>query len=427
MMDKVRAFVFSLTFVAIGLAAFFHFHNDGSRTAWTYIINMDGRGYYAYLPAVFIHNDPTYQFHLVHNAQHDDNINFTNEVDEGKRVNKYFVGEAVLLTPFFLVAHVAAAVLGYATNGYSIPYYIAVAFGAIFYVTIGLWLLSLFLAQQFRKHWVSIVVPLLILLGSNLFYYAAYEPSMSHAYSFFLVCVFLFIGSKVVRKSAVINLIALGIVIGLIAITRPVNLVILAMLPFLLRGDNDLPLINLSKIFKSVATVLVAFTAVVSIQLLAYKWQTGQWLVYSYQGEGFNWKNPQIVNTLFSYKRGLFIYAPICLIALVGIKQLWQISSVMALSLTVTLLCAIYVISSWHAWGYGWAYGLRAYVEFMPLFAILLASILARSKPRFVWWFLSLSLLCVTYTQIQTYQVTEKILPLAGVDSVEFWNIFLQF
>lgn len=425
-MVKLRLFVLLLVGCILASASFNQFYNHGSSTAWTYIINMDGRGYYAYLPAVFIHNDPTYDFHLQYNAQHDDNINFTHELEDGRRVNKYFVGEAVLLAPFFFTAHAVALVTHFEPNGYSLPYYISVAFAAIFYVVLGLWFLSSFLLRIFKIRWVSLVVPLFILLGTNLFYYAAYEPSMSHAYSFFLVCCFLYVAEYGTRSSSTLPKLLLGLTIGLIAITRPVNLVILGMLPFILVRDKDLPTLGFTRTIKILTTTSLPVVAIIFIQLLAYKWQTGQWLVYSYQGEGFNWAEPQIINTLFSYKRGLFVYAPICLISLFGLKQLWKQSSVMTISLAATLMAAIYVVSSWHAWDYGWAYGLRAYVEFLPLFAIVMAAFLASAKPKFKMVFAVVALLCVAYTQIQTYQVAEKILPLAGVEKQEFWNIFLQ-
>jgi hypothetical protein len=387
---------------------------------------MDGRGYYAYLPAIFIHNDPTYDFHLQHNAQHDDNINFTHELEDGRRVNKYFVGETVLLAPFFFIAHAIALVTHFEPNGYSIPYYISVAVAAVFYSIMGLWFLSSFLLRIFKSRWASIVAPLLILFGTNLFYYTAYEPSMSHAYSFFLVCSFLYLADYGTRTSSILPKLLLGLTIGLIAITRPVNLVVLGMLPFILVRDKDLPTLGFTRTLKNIAMLGLPAVAVIFVQLLAYKWQTGQWFVYSYQGEGFNWAEPQMINTLFSYKRGLFVYAPICLLSLLGLVQLWKHSSVMTISLVATLTVVIYVVSSWHAWDYGWAYGLRAYVEFLPLFAILMAALLANAKPTFKIVFALVALLCVAYTQIQTYQVTEKILPLAGVEKQEFWNIFLQ-
>jgi hypothetical protein len=425
-MSRSRAILFLLVGLFLAKTSFDHWYRDKGDSAWWYIVNMDGRGYYAYLPGVFIHQDPTYQFHLFYNAQQDPNINFTHELTDGSRVNKYFIGEAVLLTPFFLLSHALALLLGFETHGYSIAHYFSVAFGAVFYVSVGLYFLSRVLHRHVKVFWISVFVPIAILLGSNLFYYTVYEPSMSHAYSFFLVSSFLFVLESLVSKSSVYKLMVLGILIGLIGITRPVNLIILGMIPFALVRSHRLPTSTLGSVFGTTAIVAFWTAAVVSIQLAAYYWQTGEWLVYSYKDEGFNWSDPQIFNTLFSYKRGLFVYAPLCFISLFGAFKLWKGSSVKALSLISTLLIAIYVVSSWHAWEYGWAYGLRAYVEYLPLFGILLASLLFRSKPIFKLGILSAAVICVIYTQIQTEQVIRSVLPLAGVEKEEFWNIFLQ-
>lgn len=404
-----------------------HFYNGwGSRT-WIYIINMDGRGYYGYLPAIFIHQDPSFEFHEELNAQNDKNINFTRVLEDGSRVNKYFVGSSILMSPFFLVAHFLASISNtYDANGYTLPYYLSVIAAGIFYVSIGLVLLSIFLYRQFKNNLASILAPLFILFGSNLLYYGAIEPSMSHAYSFFLVCAFLYISDSYFRKPSSSKLVGVGLILGLITIVRPVNLLIAAILPFLSVVNHRLPTTTFASAIKQIGALGLGFASMVFLQLLAYKWQTGSWYVWAYQGEGFNWDTPQIFNTLFSYSRGLFVYAPICFFSILGFNYLWKHSSILALGVGFTLSVAIYVVSSWHAWGYGWAYGLRAYIEFLPLFAILLAALIAKAKPRLKVAILILGIACSYYTQVQTYQITEKILPLSDISKETFWDNFLK-
>lgn len=420
--------VFVVALFGLTRTAYKHFYNGwGSRT-WIYTINMDGRGYYGYLPAIFIHNDASFQFHEELNAQQDRNINFTRELPDGSRVNKYFVGASVLMSPFFLMAHFLASISNtYDANGYTLPYYLSVLAAGIFYVSFGLMLLSIFLYKQFKCGIASTIAPLFILFGSNLLYYGAIEPSMSHAYSFFLVCAFLFIADGNARKHSVVKMLLIGATLGLITIVRPVNLLVALLYPFLLINNHNLPTISVKSVLRTGLLLAIPFVSIVFLQLLAYKWQTGQWYVWAYQGEGFNWDNPQIFNTLFSYSRGLFVYAPICLLSLVGFHYLRKHSTVITLGVFLTLMVAIYVVSSWHAWGYGWAYGLRAYVEFLPLFAILLASAIAKSKINLKATMISAGIFLCIYTQIQTYQITEKILPLSTVTKEVFWDNFLKF
>lgn len=350
------------------------------------------------------------------------------ELENGTSVNKYFIGSSILMAPFFLIAHFLALLSDvYDANGYTLPYYISVVSAGVFYVAAGLTLLSIFLYKQFKNEFAAVAAPLFILFGSNLLYYGAVEPSMSHAYSFFLISAFIFLCDSVARKPSILKLVLLGIVMGLIAIVRPVNLVVLSLVPFFLVSNLDLPTFSIKNGLKPFLAIIPVFLSIVYLQLLAYHWQTGEWIVWAYKGEGFNWDSPEIIKTLFSYKRGLFVYAPVCLLSLLGIYHLWKLSSVKSMTLVTCLTIVIYVVSSWHAWGYGWAYGLRAYVEFLPLFAIPLAAMLSMAKPKLKWGIVSVAVLFCVYTQIQTYQVTEQILPLAGIEKQEFWEIFLRF
>ena len=61
---------------------------------------------------------------------------------------------------------------------------------------------------------------------------------------------------------------------------------------------------------------LILFLIVVSIQLYFWHWQTGEWLVYSYQSESFNFLKPAFMDILFSYRKGLFIYTPVLFLSL---------------------------------------------------------------------------------------------------------------
>ena len=66
------------------------------------VINGDGKGYYAYLPAIFIYHDLTFSFF---DKQPDKfGYQYSNTFllnHEEKNLNKYTCGEAILLLPFF--------------------------------------------------------------------------------------------------------------------------------------------------------------------------------------------------------------------------------------------------------------------------------------------------------------------------------------
>src|SRR5512141_3356093 len=79
----------------------------GDLAGWKLIISSDGLGYYAYLPALLIDHDITYQQVTQREKKILGYMRYKPGylVKTGDRVvNKYFAGEALLLLPFFLLA-----------------------------------------------------------------------------------------------------------------------------------------------------------------------------------------------------------------------------------------------------------------------------------------------------------------------------------
>ena len=94
---------------SIMLAFFFSMRvfNDGP-PGWKHIITSDGRGYYAYLPALLIDHDPTFAKMAEREARMLGYAHYRPGylVKSGdKTLNKYFAGEALLLSPFFYLPH----------------------------------------------------------------------------------------------------------------------------------------------------------------------------------------------------------------------------------------------------------------------------------------------------------------------------------
>ena len=97
-----------------------------SKENWHGIIAVDATGYYAYLPATFIYKDPNFQFldtvcrkkynHKFHDYEY-------RVLNNDRLTNKYFIGTAVLQSPFFLIAHGLSFLLGEDSDGYSKIYY----------------------------------------------------------------------------------------------------------------------------------------------------------------------------------------------------------------------------------------------------------------------------------------------------------------
>ncbi len=97
--------------------------------------------------------------------------------------------------------------------------------------------------------------------------------------------------------------------------------------------------------------------------------------IYFYNGYGdeqgfFFFHNPQLLNNLFSYRKGWLVYTPIILLAFIGFGLLWRRKRGIVLTILVFSLINIYIISSWWSWWYGGGFGLRAYIESYTLYAL---------------------------------------------------------
>ena len=391
----------------------------------------DGQGYYAYLPATFIYHDLSLQFVWQINDTYypgEKAALYVNNTPHGP-INKYFVGTAVMQAPFFLVAHALTKLSEYPADGYSPIYQLGVGVAGVFYACLGVWFLFGLLNNQGYSSRVSALTAALALFATNLMYYAVYEPSMSHVYSFCAVSALLYSFAAFTKTEKPRHLVVFAAALGLTVLIRPINGLVVLSLPMLAGNWSGFKQLA-KRIFrrKQVLFGVVAITAAVaSVQPIIYFLQTGHPFIWPYGDEGFNFLSPEIMNVLFSYRRGLFIYSPILFLALIGFvvgarqqpfKNLWALFFISVI---------VWVISSWWMWYYGGSFGHRAFIEFIPVFSLGLAGLIQRGigiiRPPFV---MATCLLFTILQQVQTYQYQKQILPYDGITETKYWNLFLR-
>lgn len=353
---------FALLFLAgIIVSAYYH-HGDRKKG----VIWSDQEGYYIYLPAVFIHGGFS-GLPCVNGCT-------TVETENGPMTfTKYTYGVSLLESPFFLTSHVAVKMLRFEQDGRSLPYVWGIMLAAVFYMAAGSFLLYRLLLKHGFAEDIALSTILVLLLGTNLFFYTFRESGMSHVYSFFSVSALLFTTDESVRSNRILWPILSGLLLALSVLIRPTNaLVILVPLLWNIHSLESLKLRLLR------APFWIAFTmgSVVLFlpQLLYWKSVWGSYFFYSYGNEGFsNWLQPKVYQVLFSHQNGWLIYSPIVFVALFGLFRMakqkvdgWQLP-------VIVLSIATYVFGSWWAWWFGGAYGHRCFVEFLPLLAIPMA------------------------------------------------------
>lgn len=342
------------------------------------VIVHDVYAYYAYLPATFIYHDLKLNF--VEGSHHNEQfILWPKTTEEGNKIFTSSMGMAFLYLPFFLPAHVYAVAGSYNPNGYSEPYKFALMISSVFFLILGL----IYLRKLLRKYFsdlVTAIVLFVITLTTNMLWYLVVESAMTHVYNFALISIFLYHTDRWHENITLKRSIIIGLLAGLIALIRPTNILVLLLFffwdvkSFSEAGQRVLLFLNK---WHLVLVMMVGFFLVWTPQFLYWKMQTGQFLYYSYpDDQRFFFDNPQIWNTLFSWRKGWLIYTPVMLFAVAGLPLLRKNLPKMFVPLMVYTIATIYVISSWWDWWYGGGFGLRAYIDMYGVFAIPMAATL---------------------------------------------------
>jgi hypothetical protein len=399
---------------------------------WKNILESDAKGYYAYLPAVFIYNDLNFSFfdEIEKEKYYNENLFYDYRAFvNGSYISKYYAGTALVQLPFFLFAHG----LSFATNtdpdGYSKFYMVSVNLAALFWLVVGL----IFLNRNLKSYQISDKIRALILLttvfGTNLFYYSIGEPGMSHVYSFAFISIFIYYARQYFSTFRPVNILILALLLGFIVLIRPVNGLILFSCP-LVAGSKDVFYQGIQRIFKPMKFLIAGtfiFLGIISIQLIYYKLATGSFFIYSYLGEGFNFLNPHFFEILFSFKKGLFVYTPIYLLSLLGCIYLWKNERFMFWSWLTFFLLITYVFSSWSNWWYGGSFSSRVFVEYLPIFMLLLAFTLQNAKNKIHQKSLvAVVFILIAVCQIQTFQYRYNQIHWSDMDRAKYFEVFMR-
>lgn len=396
------------------------------------IIESDGKGYFAYLPAVFIYHDLNFGFFydIERVKYHKDNLYYNYiRVHNNQVFNKYYAGTALAMAPFFLLGHAITLLAGTDPDGFSYWYTLMVHLGALFYLLAGLLAVrKLLRAYGINDMFIAFTLGSIV-FGTNLFYYTAVEFSMSHVYSFTFIAWFVYLAHRYFEKPGHRIVIMLGIILGIIALIRPVNLIVALSLPFI-AGSKEKLVNGLKRLIThkaSTVTAIIACTAIGGLQLVIYKLQTGSFFVYSYQGEGFDFLKSHILDVLFSYRKGLFLYTPLLLVTLAGFIYLYRQSRFSAWWLAIFLMALTYMISSWHMWFYGGSFSQRVFIDFYIFFAVLLASAYQSMRPPAMQKaFIALTFVLVLFCQFQTYQYRHMIIHWSDMNKEKYWEVMFK-
>lgn len=367
------ALLFSLLVIVLAHLFYPKWQKSGSEAT----ISYDASGYYMYLPAIFIYQDiKECKFHEEILRKYRPISGFEQAAfihrESGNYVMKYSAGQAVVSLPAFFIAHAwASADPAYPPDGFSHPYQLLISLNALLLCFIGLFFMRKVLLRYFSEK-VTALSLFALVVGTNYLNYAAIDGAMTHNTLFTLYALLLWLTVKFYEKPDLKKSLGIGALVGLAALVRPTE-IISCLLPLLWgvnlasAADRKQRLQFFGKHWKILLPALLVTAAVGFIQLGYWKYTSGDWVVYSYQEQGFSWFSPHFNKAMFSYRAGWLVYTPLMFFALIGFVFMYRAHRRLFYPVAVFSLLFAYIAFAWDVWWYGGSLGQRAMVQSYPV------------------------------------------------------------
>lgn len=217
----------------------FLYYPKWNETGTEATLSWDVSGYYWYLPAAFIYGDlkrADFSEEIIQKYNPTSSFEQAFEYENGNRVMKYSMGQAVTMMPAFFVGHLWALASDHPADGFSFPYQITIGIWSLILAYLGLWMLARILALYFSDIAVAWVV-LIIAVGTNFLEYSAIQGSMTHGHLFFLYTMLIWQTIRFYQQPQLLSALSIGAIIGLSALIRPTELMTL-LIPILWGLDS---------------------------------------------------------------------------------------------------------------------------------------------------------------------------------------------
>ncbi len=435
--DSKKAVLFA---ILITLGVHYLYYPKWSKDGTEATISWDITGYYLYLPAIFIYKDLK-QLHFKDEMlkKYHPSPNFGHAFlhkKSGNYVIKYSLGQAVSFLPGFTVGHIWASNSNkYEADGFSLPYQFCISFFSLLCAIIGFIVLRLILLKYFDELTVAFTI-ISLLLGSNYLNYTAIDGAMTHNSIFTIYALLIYLSIKYHKVAKLRTAVSIGFLIGLVALIRPTEL-ISCMIPLLWGTDifrrqairNRVSF--LVKQYKQLISAVIVSLAVGSLQLIYWKHVGGEWLIYSYEEQGFSWLRPHIREGIFSYKNGWLVYSPFMIFSLIGFFFLLKKNRKIFATIFGFTVLFIYIAFAWDIWWYGGSLGQRTMVQCYAILAFPLAALFASLIKSNLWMKLIVGpiMLLLIYVSLWfTHQAHEGgLFYTAQMTKPYYWNTLLTY
>jgi hypothetical protein len=370
-MPKNRNFLILLLLLVVGTVAYFSLENQNGHRGG--VAELDGYYYYVYLRSMQMDGD----LELGNEYRQWGNPFKFGTTPTGYHRNIFGIGPALLWSPFFVVTHVVALIghklgLVLTLDGMSRFHQAGTFYGTLIYAWLAV-LLCYHIARRTAGRSVALWAALGAALAGPLPCYVLTWSSFSHAHAAFASSLMVLLwlryrGNWTIRRWTIF-----GASVGLLVLVRPACFVFAA-LPLIEGAREVVAALRAGRHRDALAPLCGggAALAVFSPQMIMWKLYYGS-LIVTPQGEGFMWWSQSAwYSTLFSPRNGLFPWAPLMIVALVGLGIVTRRRPALGLPLWVIFIALVLVNGAVSDW-WGWGFSARRYSAALPLFTLGLA------------------------------------------------------
>ncbi len=401
------------------------------------VLSWDVFGYYLYLPFNFIYADPLLENHetllVLWNKYHPSSgLYQAYEVSPGNWIFRYTMGLAILKAPFFFLGHLTAMIGGWETDGFSKPYAFFIHAGSICYSIFSLVLLRKILKFYFSENTTALTL-LFLFFGTNLMIHLGCygQEAMPHGYALFLYTVIIFCTVRYYQNFKRKYIIYLGLSMGILILSRPSELVCL-LIPLLWGVTSGKTLHDRLKLIlqkrKEVYILVGILLSIGMMQFIYWFVETGQLFFSSYNnpGEGMVFLRPYILEMLFSYRKGWWVYTPLMLLSIAGVWFMIKPGYSFTWTVIAYIVVTIYIVGSWSNYWYAESFSQRSMIPSYAIMALMLAAIIERLVGVKYYIFIGICIALTMLNIFQSWQFDKGIIHANSMSREYYWSVFMQ-
>ena len=283
------------------------------------------------------------------------------------------VGPALLWAPLYLLATTIQLLLAFAglasrPDGFELTLQLTPGVTGIAASTAAAWI-SWRLAARETSHSSAAIATVAVWVGTHALYYSLVSPAYSHAASMLTSALFFSAWLKWRADLSGVRALMLGALAGAAALMRWQDAIFILV-----------PLIEVARSPRAWSSRAAAAASVVASWLVVFSPQMVVWFVlYGRpftvpQGPSFmQWTSPHPLAVLFSDSHGLFVWAPLLALSVIGLIDYTRRYPTTALPIATVVVASWYVNAAVTDWWAGEAFGARRFLSLFPLFVLGLA------------------------------------------------------